>query len=603
MKIAEINVLVVEDDGFQRQLIVNMLHTLGASHIEVAGNGQQALTLLRDASRQPVDLVLCDLNMPEMDGLEFLRHLSGEMNLPAVVIASALEEKLLTSASKMARMYGIRLLGSLAKPITLEQLRQLLQQSVVQGQKWQHPADSPRFTLAQIQRGIAAGEFEPFFQAKADFQSGRVVGAEALARWRHPELGVLAPSAFIPVLEQQGAIDVLTFIMLEKSAAACRQLHELGRMLTLSVNLSLKSLNDPSLGNRIIQIVRQAGVDPHYIVLEITESAAMTELAPALENLTRLGMHGFVLSIDDYGTGYSSMQQLTRIAFGELKIDQSFVRDFAENPALRIIVESSIDMAHKLQVKSVAEGVETQKDWDLLKEAGCDTAQGYFISKPLPPDDFMRFLTQHKPVAVAHGTKLQSKPKVLVVDDDDFTRKIILRVLRDLGYAQTMEAASVAAALHLLEAHTFDLVLTDIDMPVTNGLKFVQLIRTGATHARADLRIIVQTGTSSSELLGIAMALDINGFLVKPVVPVMLDEKIIRAMTEKQSLRSPLAYQAITTELGIQSAPDSAGAPIAKSMISRTTPPVRAGGDTRRVLLSGLRPGMTLQENIWRIQL
>jgi len=289
--------------------------------------------------------------------------------------------------------------------------------------------------------------------------------------------------------------------------------------------------------------VRQAGVDPHYIVLEITESAAMTELAPALENLTRLGMHGFVLSIDDYGTGYSSMQQLTRIAFGELKIDQSFVRDFAENPALRIIVESSIDMAHKLQVKSVAEGVETQKDWDLLKEAGCDTAQGYFISKPLPPDDFMRFLTQHKPVAVAHGTKLQSKPKVLVVDDDDFTRKIILRVLRDLGYAQTMEAASVAAALHLLEAHTFDLVLTDIDMPVTNGLKFVQLIRTGATHARADLRIIVQTGTSSSELLGIAMALDINGFLVKPVVPVMLDEKIIRAMTEKQSLRSPLAYQ------------------------------------------------------------
>ncbi len=136
---------------------------------------------------------------------------------------------------------------------------------------------------------------------------------------------------------------------------------------------------------------RAGGGDPHHIVLETTESAAMTDVAPALENLARLRMHGFVLSIDDYGTGYASMQQITRIAFSELKIDQSFVKDFASNQALRVIVESSIEMAHKLRVKSVAEGVETQQDWDTLKGMGCDIAQGYFIASPMYLSAFVEF--------------------------------------------------------------------------------------------------------------------------------------------------------------------------------------------------------------------
>jgi EAL domain-containing protein (putative c-di-GMP-specific phosphodiesterase class I) len=129
--------------------------------------------------------------------------------------------------------------------------------------------------------------------------------------------------------------------------------------MTISVNLSLTSLSDITLAKKITQVVRDAGVDPTQIILEFTESSAMTDVAPALENLARLRMHGFGLSIDDYGTGYSSMQQLTRVAFSDLKIDQSFVRDIATNKALRIIVESSIDMARKLGVKSIAEGVES----------------------------------------------------------------------------------------------------------------------------------------------------------------------------------------------------------------------------------------------------
>jgi len=222
-------------------------------------------------------------------------------------------------------------------------------------------------------------------------RTGRIVGAEVLARWIHPQQGVISPYAFIPLLEESDNIDELTFQMLEKAAISCRSCSDKGLTLTISVNLSLVTLGDTQLAERIIQVVRNAGLDPRYIMLEITESAAMTDVAHALENLARLSMNGFGLSIDDYGTGYSSMQQLTRIPFSELKIDQSFVKDIADNQALRIVVESSIDMAHKLKVKSVAEGVETQQDWDILKRMGCDTAQGYFIAKPMDLASFIGF--------------------------------------------------------------------------------------------------------------------------------------------------------------------------------------------------------------------
>lgn len=398
MNASELNFLVVEDDDFQRRMVVNMLRSLGATSICDAGDGKQALEMIRGANPKPVDVALCDLSMPEMDGLEFLRHLGQEQQNISIVIISALDNKLLASAGNMAKMYGVKLLGVIEKPITLGQLHALLSKYERSETKRSQPVATTSFTLEEILQGIRANQFEPFFQPKVDLKTGRLVGAEALARWIHPEHGVIGPYAFIPQLEQSGNIDDLTFLMLEKSAAACHLLHEGAGALSISVNLSLTSLTDTTLANRITQTVCDAGVDPHHIVLEVTESAAMTDVAPALENLARLCMRGFRLSIDDYGTGYSSMQQLTRIAFSELKIDQSFVKGFADNEALRIVVESSIDMARKLRIKSVAEGVETQQDWDTLLTMGCDMAQGYFIAKPMSLASFVDFSADSPPV-------------------------------------------------------------------------------------------------------------------------------------------------------------------------------------------------------------
>jgi len=607
MKTNELNFLVVEDDVFQRQMLENMLRSLGATSIIGAGNGKQALDIVRGVNSRPVDVALCDLNMPEMDGMEFLRHLGQEKHNVAVIITSAQDSKLLASVAKMTTMYGIKLLGVIGKPVMPSQLQELLAKYGEAEVRRQQPVAARSFTLDEILQGIRTNQFEPFFQPKVDLKTGQLVGAEALARWVHPEHGVIGPNSFIPQLEQSGNIDDLTFLILEKSATACRSFHDGGFKLSISVNLSLASLDDATLANKIAQVVHKAGIEAQYIMLEITESAAMTNVAPALENLARLCMNGFSLSIDDYGTGYSSMQQLTRIAFRELKIDQSFVKDCADNEALRIVIESSIDMAHKLQVKSVAEGVETKQDWDTLKSMGCDTVQGYFIAKPMNETAFCDFMANYRQ-RVAHFPSLsgqkEGKLKILVVEDDDFTRKIILRVLHDSGFSDTIDADSAEAAIKLFEANLFDLVITDINMPGMNGLKFAQQIRTGKTHAKPETRIVVLTSFSQTEILGTALALDINGFLVKPVIPAVVEEKLAKAMSERLHLHPPMAYEVVKTEL--QSLPTQDNqSPVISHKPSITLGVTKASNNSsgspkgHRLALSRLHPGMLLTENVY----
>lgn len=554
MQIGNLTILMVEDNAFQRMLLTKMLRPQGAVVLE-AGNGAEALTLMHDGIAPPIDLVISDLDMPGMDGLEFLRRLSSTPHHPPVIISSSLDEKLLSSTMQMSRLYGIPLLGALQKPINLNALKSCLDKQPLAERKWQPPADTPKFTLEDILLGVRNGEFQPYFQPKVSFKTGLVTGVEALARWLHPQHGVIAPHAFIPLLEQHAQLDELTFDMLRKSAEACLAFHDKGHPVNVSVNLSLSSLKDIDLADRIIRIVRDARLAPRFIVLEITESSAMTDTGAALENLARLVLHGFHLSIDDYGTGYSSMQQLARIAFSELKIDQSFVKDLADNNGLRIVVESSVDMARKLRMHSVADGVESRQDWDVLKEIGCDMAQGYFFSPPMEAGKFVEFVTNFKqnfaqlqasPVPPAHD---KSQTRILVVDDDDFARSLIVRVLHDSGFPETSEAGGVASALKFLESRSFGIIITDIDIPGMNGLQFIQMIRTGRTHAKPDVRVLVLTAYSQTKILGTALALDVNGFLLKPIAPAIMQEKLDQALSEKLHVRPAFTYDAINTDI------------------------------------------------------
>jgi EAL domain-containing protein (putative c-di-GMP-specific phosphodiesterase class I) len=378
----ELRLLVVEDSFVQRGLLVHALSVLCPCIVLEADNGRSALALLRNASK-PVDIVLCDLEMPEMDGMAFIGHLASIDPAPALVIVSSQPPRVLESVEVMASAHGLKTLGSLHKPISRERLSALLRQFEAPRGKRPSNEVADRITREEIEQGLAREEFYPVFQPKVDFRTGKVSGAEALARWRRPGVGTVAPGAFLPAIEQYGLMDDLTWTMIDQSAVACHEWHRQGLAIPVAVNLSLASLSDTGLAQRLNERVRRHGLSPQHVVLEVTEQAAMSDVAPMIETLVRLFMWGFRLSIDDFGTGYSSLQQLTRIPFSELKIDQSFVTGGSERESLRIILESSIQMARKLKLAVTAEGIASQKDWELLKQLDCDFAQGYFIARPM----------------------------------------------------------------------------------------------------------------------------------------------------------------------------------------------------------------------------
>jgi EAL domain-containing protein (putative c-di-GMP-specific phosphodiesterase class I)/DNA-binding NarL/FixJ family response regulator len=392
VSIANLRFLVAEDHDFQRSVLVRMLESLGAKAVHEASDGHGALKILKDPTR-PVDIVISDLEMPGMDGMEFVRHLGETGVRVSIILASALERKLLASIATMSEAYGINLLGVVEKPITPGKLEALITlHKPPQAQRGRSKTAGPTFTLEEIAAGLKNNEFEPFFQPKVELATGRVKGAEALARWRHSQHGIIAPYAFIEPLEDNDLIDELAWVMLRKAAAFCSTWRSAGLEATVSVNLSLKSLTDIRLADRVTELVLSENLEPRHMVLELTESAATTDLGKALENLARLRIKGFGLSIDDYGTGYSSMQQLTRIAFTELKIDQSFVTNAAKQESAKVILESSLDMARKLNITAVAEGVETQADWNLLRQLGCGLAQGYFIARPMEAGAYLKWV-------------------------------------------------------------------------------------------------------------------------------------------------------------------------------------------------------------------
>jgi EAL domain-containing protein (putative c-di-GMP-specific phosphodiesterase class I)/FixJ family two-component response regulator len=382
--------LVVEDDGFQRRTVARMLRSLGVSDVREARDGKEGLASMQGSA--PVDLVVCDLDMPEMDGMEFLRHLGRASSEASVVISSAKDRALAVSVEKMALAYGVRLLGLMEKPVTLAGLEDMIaRRDSTEPQLKRLSGADHGYSLEEILHGVRNNQFVPFYQPKVALATGRVLGMEALARWHHPEHGLVAPYSFISVLEVSGDIDELTMTILKDAAGACCRLHKRGLELTVSVNLSLASLTDTKMADRIAKVVHSIGLDPRYMIFEITETAAMTQIAPALENLIRLRMRGFGLAVDDFGTGFASLEQLMRVPFTELKIDGTFVTGCAANAASGIIVESNIEMARKLGITSVAEGVESLADWQLLKAARCDIAQGYFIARPMDEGLFVEF--------------------------------------------------------------------------------------------------------------------------------------------------------------------------------------------------------------------
>jgi diguanylate cyclase (GGDEF)-like protein/PAS domain S-box-containing protein len=247
--------------------------------------------------------------------------------------------------------------------------------------------------VVDMRNAIEKDEFELYFQPKLHLRSGLVTRAEVLLRWNHPSRGVLAPAAFIPVAERTGLIRALTDWVFDHALQQCRAWHDEGAPVHLAVNISAKSLQEQTLPAKIQALLDKWKLDPRFLKIEITESSIMADPAHALAIMSMLQSLGVRLSIDDFGTGYSSLTHLRELPIDEIKIDKSFVFGMSASDADAAIVRTVIDLGHNLGKQVCAEGVEDQETWRMLATLGCDLAQGYWISRPMPAAKFMNWLT------------------------------------------------------------------------------------------------------------------------------------------------------------------------------------------------------------------
>jgi diguanylate cyclase (GGDEF)-like protein len=246
--------------------------------------------------------------------------------------------------------------------------------------------------LSELRGALDRGELALHFQPKVHLASAAVQAVEALVRWQHPQRGLILPEEYIPLSEQTGLIRPITTWVLGEAMRQCREWHAAGRDLAVSVNLSMRNLHDPQFPGTVDALLMNWQVDPQAIVLEITESAVMADSERVLAVLQRLRGMGVRLSIDDFGTGHSSLSHLKRLPVSEIKIDKSFVTDMHVNDDDAIIVRSTIDLAHNLGLTVTAEGVEREDAFTVLNVLGCDLAQGHYISPALPVRELEEWL-------------------------------------------------------------------------------------------------------------------------------------------------------------------------------------------------------------------
>ncbi len=342
-------------------------------------------------------IIILDLNMPTMDGIEVIRKLSLNKSKASLILMSGYDMSVLHSAEKLAYAHELDVLTSILKPIQFDALLTVL---VEQHNKLGNTLPVKKAinyipVASDLQTAIEDDQLIINFQPQIDVQTKDCIGAEVLVRWQHPEYGLIFPDAFINIAEESGQIGLLTVKVLDMAMKKISDLQENGYFIPLSVNVSASNISSLELPENLFGSIQDYKINPRSLVVEITESALMGELVTSLDILTRLRMKGFALSIDDFGTGFSSLSLLHKIPFTELKVDRSFVMDMDKDKEARAIVKTCIMLGHELNMRVVAEGVESGTTLKILQDLGCDIAQGYHISHPLNEEEFHKWLEQY----------------------------------------------------------------------------------------------------------------------------------------------------------------------------------------------------------------
>ncbi|MEX1196462.1 MAG: EAL domain-containing response regulator [Pseudohongiellaceae bacterium] len=340
--------------------------------------------------------IILDLIMPEHDGIQIINRLANQNCEVNLLILSGADQRVINTVVNVAVARGLNVIGKLQKPFTAEALRHYLKLSVTRQDTIKPPSNDlpspqlPGISPEMIKHALENNEFSLRYQPQVHCGNGELVGFEALSRWQLPGHGYISPDLFIPVIEDNGLMPVFTLQITRNALHWFSQTIDrypaAVENLSLSINVSARNLTDRQFATDIRALCTECGVPPGRVILELTESQALSDIILSSELLAQLRIHGFRISIDDFGSGHSSLIQLARLPFSEIKIDRAFVSNAMESEESRNIIRSIISLGKSLGLKSVAEGVEDSGTLNLLRDSGCDYAQGYHINHPLDPE-------------------------------------------------------------------------------------------------------------------------------------------------------------------------------------------------------------------------
>lgn len=386
-------ILILEDHPVTSKMLMVSLEALGYSNVHSAESGEQALLILQ--KQKKIDILICDIQMPGIDGLTFLRQASEVGRIDALVLSSDMAGDLRLAIQQLARLIGYQVLGDLKKPFSRAELKELLLRYCPS------TPSRPSYTVeempsaADVRQALLAGQFVPFFQPKVNLKTLEVVGAEVLVRWQHPQLGLLNPALFLSVVQSFGFLNEMTLSIARQAIRFLRE-RQLIDEITLSVNLEAEQLGLPCLVESVRTLLSDEHMPARCLILELTETGLLQAPLTSIENLVRLRLLGCGISIDDFGAGFSSLQRICDMPCSELKLDASFTSSLVHNPRTVAAVSSILRLAGNLDIKLVAEGIETPEQLSLLQSLNCPIGQGYLFSRPLAGPDFAAWLDQHK---------------------------------------------------------------------------------------------------------------------------------------------------------------------------------------------------------------
>ncbi len=349
-------------------------------------------------------LVFLDLNMRNIDGVELLRFIAEERSDTSVIVTSGVDERLLGAAHSLGLSLGLDMLEPIRKPLMVADVRRRLK--AFRDQPACAPPPRPPINSEQLDQALRHGQLEVSYQPMINLSSRRVVCAEALARLKHPSAGYLLPEQFVPVAEQCGLIDSLTFTVLEQALSDASGWQVGAAPIQVAVNLSPVMLSDATLPDRIAGVLADAGMHPEQLVLEVTETDTSDNRERTADTLSRLHMKGIRLSLDDFGTGFCSLGQLYEFPYETLKLDKKFAMRAQESEDAAAMIRSSLDLARSVGLTVVAEGIQSEDTLRWLGRLGCDSGQGFHISPPLSVAALRDWLTRQDPTATLTGMPL-----------------------------------------------------------------------------------------------------------------------------------------------------------------------------------------------------